>query len=224
MEKKILLIVFLMVGKVSFGQYYYQMYYDPNHYAAVTTNQLARMSAEQILTNQTKEIKENVEAINQNMLKVVATKNLIYNALVNVNEALKDGKEMIYIGQLINDIFDEAAGVSQLAKDNPHLTIFAEQSARNVKVQSIDLFNELSRFILKDGRDAMMNFNTRDELLRNITHRLQLLRAELYLMRNSMYWAKMNGIWRSLNPFQDWINEDRSIINSIIYKVKTLKQ
>lgn len=218
--------IFLLVfgiAKCSYGQYYYQMYYDPEHYAAVTANQLTRMTAETILTNQTEKIKDNIETINKNMLKVVATKDLIYRSLTEVNEALKDGREIKYIGTLITDIYDESKELLLLAKEAPQYSIFAERGAQNVKQQSIELFNEITRFVNKGGRDAMMNYNTRDELLRNITHRLQLLRAEIYLMRQAMYWAKMHGLWNSLNPFADWINQDRLVISDILYKAKTLK-
>jgi|SRR5690606_24072189 len=224
--KKLIILIAITFGwvKVSLSQYYYQMYYDPEHFASVSANQVTRMAAETILTNQTKKIKENIETINQNMLKVVATKELIYRSLTEVNEVLKDGKEIKYIGTLITDIAEEAMGVTQLAKDAPHLAIFAEESARNIRTQSLELFSEITRFINKGGTDAMMNYNTRDELLRNITHRLQLLRAEIYLMHQSMYWAKMNGIWNTLNPFSDWINEDRNIINGILLNVKLIQE
>lgn len=225
MKKKIFTVLLMLaLGKASFAQYYYQMFYDPDHYASVTTNQLARMAAELVLTNQTDRIRDNVEAINKNMLKVAAAKQLVYDALVQVNGILKDGLETKFIAKLMAEIIGEAAAVTALAKDSPHLAVFAEERARAVKIQSVELFNELARFITKGGADAMMDYGKRDELLRNITNRLQLLRAEIQLMHQAMYWAKILGLWNSLNPFSDWINQDRSIINGILTNIKLIQQ
>lgn len=204
------------------AQMYYQLYYDNKHYAAVTANNMYRMVHESIMTSQTENIKENLDKINQNVAKVVLVKNQIYNSLVNVNEALKDGKELIYITKLVREIADESSRLGQMAVGNPLFVAFAEKEARRVLTQSVNIFSDVNQYVLKSSKDLMMNYNTRDELLRSLTHRLKLLRAEIYWTGQIIYYAKLNGIWSSLNPFKNYINQDLSIIQDIIWKSKFL--
>lgn len=223
MDKRIYFFVLMILMSIrTQAQVYYQLYYDNKHFQAVTENQTFRMAQEAILIDRTDAIKENLNKINQNVAKVVLVKNQIYNSLVNVNEALKDGKELIYITRLVKEIAEESTELGRMAVGNPLFVAFAEKQARSVLTQSVNIFNEVNQYVLKGGNDLLMNYNTRDELLRSLTHRLKLLRAEIFITWQTIYYAKLNGIWSSLNPFRDYINQDLSIIQDIIWKAKFL--
>lgn len=217
--KYIIYLMFLIVlnGK-SHAQSYITMFYDQKHFEAVTGNHVTRTVHEIFMQNDTKYIENNLDKINQNIAKVVLVKNQIYNSLVNVNEALKDGREIIYIGRLITEIADETKKLTQIAVGNPLFVAFAEKQAKGIVTQSLNIYNDINNFVLKGSKDLLMNYNTRDELLKTLTHRLQLLRAEIYTTRQAIYWAKMNGLWHNLNPFNDWINQDKEVISDIIWK------
>lgn len=215
-------VLMLLFSTRSYSQLFYQLYYDQKHFQAVTENQAFRTASETLLTDNSEAIKDNLNKINQNIAKVVLVKNQIYNSLVNVNEALKDGKELLYITGLVKEIADESKELGKIAVGNPLFIAFAEQQARSVLTQSVDIFNEINQFVLKGGNDLLMNYNTRDELLRSLTHRLKLLRAEIFVTWQTIYYAKLNGLWSSLNPFKDYINQDLAIIQDIIWKAKSL--
>ncbi|WP_026715237.1 hypothetical protein [Flavobacterium daejeonense] len=214
--------LFLFFGWKCFSQQYLQPYYDEKHYKAVTENNVMRMTAEVALEKQTNKINENVNSINKNLAKVVATKNLIYNSLYEVNEVIKDGKEVKYIAQLLLDIKNEADGLFALTKDSPQYNVFAVSYGKRIYTTSLTLYEDVRTMVLTSNKDILMNYNSRDELLKKVVYKLQLLRAELYGARTSIYWAKMNGMWNSLNPFKSWINQDMYLINSIIINSKQL--
>lgn len=216
-------IVLLTISLQSKAQVYYQLYYDQKTYQAVTENQAVRMSSEYLHTSQTEDIKESLDRINKNVAKVVVVRNQIYNSLVNVNEALKDGKELAFIIKVVKEISEQCVELGKIASGNPLYVAFAEKQARNALTQSINIFNDINQMILREGNGLLMDYNTRDGLLRNLTQRLQLLRAEVYLASQSIYYAKLNGLWSSLSPFKGVINADMSIINDIIWKAKFLK-
>jgi hypothetical protein len=220
MKKLKLCVCFVFLSMNVFSQSYVTLYYDTKHYQAVTENQLMRMSSEAILENQSKKIEDNIDKINRNYAKLVVVKHLIYNSLYEINEIIKDGREVKYIGNLILDIKNEADLLTKYSKDNPKYTIFATNYGVQLYTTSLSLFNNVKTLVLTKNKDLLMNYNTRDELLREVVVKLQFLRAELYGARQAMYWTKINGIWNSLNPFKDIINQDKSIINSIIIKSK----
>jgi hypothetical protein len=197
-------------------------YVDYNHFTSFMINQNARMAAEGILISQTDSIKENVDQINTNLLQLVAARTVIYNSFAEVNELFKDGRVMNYMTGLVADILSEASQISKMAAEDPEIVIFASESVKSIKTQALELYEEISTFVNAGGTQAMMNNGTRDELLRKITQRLQLLRGSLFALRNNLYWKRMYGLWNSLNPFSSWVNQDRRIIDQIIREAKAL--
>jgi hypothetical protein len=129
---------------------------------------------------------------------------------------------MSYMTGLVSDILSEASQISKMAAEDPEIVIFASESVNSIKIQALELYEEISTFINAGGTQAMMNNGTRDELLRKIAQRLQLLRGSLFALRNNLYWKRMYGLWNSLNPFSSWVNQDRRIIDQIIREAKAL--
>jgi len=220
--KRITLVLALVLIVLAGRSQVVTFYVDMNHYLIVTLNQLTRMVAEKTLSNQTEEILENTKAENSSMTQLLLAKELVSKTLTEVNQAVKDGLQVKYIAQLIADILDETIRIEQLARDDPTLLLFANQAIARVKLQALELYGEVNSFILKGGVDALMNYNTRDQLLRTVTTRLQLLRGTLFGLQRSLYWTKLNGSWRTLNPFSQWVNKDRIIINRILINAKSL--
>lgn len=216
MKTHVFIIFLLLSAFKSNAQVYYQMYYDQEHFVAVTANHAIRMSAEGILTNQTDKIKENINDINTNVVKFVLVKDMVYRYLTEVNEALKDGKQMKYIVYLINDIIKESQAVVDEVSDAPQYAVFALNSVESLRYQSLAIFSEISRLINKGGVEAMMDNSTRDEIITDICVRLRIMRGALFGIQNSIKWAKLRGFWTSLNPFRVWVNQDKFIINDII--------
>lgn len=220
MKTLIPFIAFMFIGLKAGAQVFYM---DPKTFTAVTENQFMRLSYESMHISNTANIKEKMDNINTNVAKIVLIRNQIYNSLVNVNEALKSGKEMKFIIKIVKEISDECVELGKMAIGNPLYVAFAENCARNAMTQSISIFNDINQMILKEGGGLLMDYNSRDFLLRNLTRRLQLLRAEIYMANQTIYYAKLNGFWNTLNPFKDIINSDRMIIKEIINRSKLLK-
>lgn len=220
MKTLIPFIAFMFIGLKAGAQVFYM---DPKTFTAVTENHFMRLSYESMHISNTANIKEKMDNINTNVAKIVLIRNQIYNSLVNVNEALKSGKEMKFIIKIVKEISDECVELGKMAIGNPLYVAFAENCARNAMTQSISIFNDINQMVLKEGGGLLMDYNSRDFLLRNLTRRLQLLRAEIYMANQTIYYAKLNGFWNTLNPFKDIINSDRMIIKEIINRSKLLK-
>jgi len=200
-----------------------QFYHNPKLLAAMTENQGIRSGAELALNEQAKAIRNSTIAINANMAVVWATKDLIYRSLTDVDEVLKDGREIGHIGGLLSDMFAEAREMTLLADKVPRYAPLIRSGAQKATKQAVDLFNEIARFVNKGGQEAMMDHNTRDELLRDIGHRLQLMLADMAIMRQSVQWAGAHERWNSLGPFAEWANRDRQIMDDILRKAEQIR-
>ena len=94
--------------------------------------------------------------------------------------------------------------------------LFAEQGARDFETRAVTLAADVSAFVLKGGKNNLMDSGERGKLLNHIAQEMRILRGIAYGMNRAMYWAKMNGILRSLNPWATWQNEDVRIANDVI--------
>src|SRR5690606_37755075 len=199
------------------------IYYIKKH-AIVDKNHALRSAAEITHNSYLNTIKDRLDDINLNVSSVVMVQDMIHRALTEVDGALRTGLTVRQIGRISADIIRECNGMVQTAKNAPHLLLFAEDVARQMKSRGVNLASEVSDFVLREGQNVLMDYEKRDALLRRIVLELRLMRALAYSMHRSMYWAKFNGIFRTLNPYGQFINQDKRLVDDIIYKINTLKQ
>lgn len=201
-----------------------QIVSDPGHTLKVVINNGYRVVAERKLENETQTIKSNTNKIRDNVAKLLATKALIYKSLTEVNEVIKDGREAKYIGTLVTDIFELSTSITGTVFTDPELALVSNKAVSDMKIQAMELYGEIAGFIAREGRDAMMDVAKRDELLRSVTLRLQIIRGVLYGLERNLYWAGVFGTWNSINPFASYISYDKLLIDDIMFNLKTIKE
>src|ERR1700678_4406430 len=95
-----LLLPFAFYLSPSFGQ---EVVFDPQHFAAVMENGAARNSAEVAHNKYLSKIDDNLNSIGINVSTVVLAQTIIYNALSDVNSALKDGIAVKNMSVMVDD-------------------------------------------------------------------------------------------------------------------------
>lgn len=201
-----------------------RLVFDRGHFAIVNENGAIRLAAENTYSNYQNTINNRLSDININLGAVVMVQSLILSSLREVDQGLKSAIAVRQIGTLVAEITSESNGMLAMARSDPILLLFAEDVARQVKNRGIGLFSEVSSFVLKEGENVLMDFEKRDALLKKIALELRVIRALVFSMKKSMYWAKMRGVLHSLNPYQDFINQDLRTADNILFKSKLLKQ
>jgi hypothetical protein len=148
----------------------------------------------------------------------------IYRGLSEVSGVMRSLLSVKDIYEISQDIVVDVNKAINIASNDPVLLLFAEGGAREFKTRSINLATEVSSFVLKDGREALMDSGERAKLLNRIVTELTILRGVAYGMYRTMYWAKQRGVLNSLNPYSGYINIDKRIADDIIRNAKILKQ
>jgi len=198
--------------------------FDPQVFASVVQNSAVRSSAgtthQQYLGN----INNNLNDMNANVSTVVLAQNTIYNALSNVNSAIKDGLEVKYMATIVSDIINYTEQCTALAKDQPYLLLAANRLSSEMRSHATLLANDVSAFITKEGDNVLMDYNARDQLLRKVTQQMQVLDGLACSAWRAMYWAKERGIIATLNPFAAYIYRDKMFVSQIISNAKYLRQ
>jgi len=224
MNRTIFLTAYLLLfSALCHAQSYVTIIYDRKHLAIVGQNAAARSAAEITHGSYLGTIRDRLEDINLNVSSVVMVQDMIHRALTEVDQALRSGLTVRQIGQIGTEIVHECNLMLQTARDEPYLLLFAEDVARQMKNRGVNLATEVSEFVLKEGKNVLMDYEKRDALLRKIVLELRVMRALAYSMHRSMYYAKLRGILRSVNPYSEFIDRDRRMVDDIIYKVKILK-
>ncbi|WP_207423778.1 hypothetical protein [Desertivirga brevis] len=196
--------------------------YDPGHFQIVNENGVSRFSAEITHNNYLRSVNRNLDDINLNMTAVILVQNMIRNSLTQIDQALRSGLAVRQLTMIGQEILAECEQMIQVARSSPHLLLFAEEAARQLKLRAVRLAAEVAEFIQKEGDQVMMDYHKRDELLRKIILEMKVIRALCFSIHRSVYWAAARGFIRSVNPFQHFINQDRRLAEEIIRNYKRL--
>ena len=223
MKKQLLIGLFLFITG-SLKTYAQTIIFDAQHFAIVNENGLTREAAENTHQNSLSKIKQDLDNINLNVSSVVLVQDMIHQSLATVDGTLKDGLAIKQVAEIIGDITTQCSQITNLAKADPLLLLFAQQNAEQMKTRGINLVSEVSSFILKEGDNVLMDYEKRDFLLRKVILDLQVMRALSYSIYKTMYFAKLNGVIKSADPFQGFINQDTHLADQLLLQYQLLKQ
>ena len=214
-------LIFILFHLSVFAQ---EVVYDPQHCATAIENATVRSSAERTHNNYLKNIKNKLSNINVNMGTLVLAQTIIFNALSDVNSALKDGIAVKNMSYTLRDMLRNISQAMSLAQEQPYLLLFVNNTGNEMLTRAISLFSDVSAFILSEGGDVLADYNSRDQMLRRVIQQLNILDGMAYGAWRAMYWAKERGLLASLNPYAGWISKDINYANQIILNAKYLRQ
>jgi hypothetical protein len=162
--------------------------------------------------------------IQLNLTGVILTEQLIYAALTQVENGLKSAYALRQIGELSLEIITESKEVLDAARSSPALLLFAQTNCQQLEGRGLKLAQEVSAVVMREGENLLMDYASRDELLKKISLELKTIRALLYSIKKCMYWAKVNGMLQTANPFKSFINTDKRMVENLLLNYKTLKR
>jgi hypothetical protein len=219
--KSMIILPMLFFLRATFGQV---LYIDP-----VTSG--AMLAHSSVINSQLSTTNNNLTAIQRGQLAVsgqlVIVNNLqakIYNGLTEVAGVVSSLGTIKEIADIGVDITGNIQKAVSIARTNPALLLFAEEGAREFKARAASLSLEVSAFVLKGGKDNLMDSGERAKMLNHIAEQLRILRGVAYGMERAMFWAKTKGLWASLNPWEGWHNMDVQIAGEVISQAKYLKK
>jgi hypothetical protein len=222
-KQSLFTIVFLLLICAIQPVFSQRLVFDRRHFTAVNENGAMRLNAENTHNNYLSTIKQRLDDINLNVSSVVLVQSIIHGALIEVNQVLKTGIMARQVARLVMEIVSESNSMLEQVRSDPHLLLFAEDVARQLKNRGLNLATEVSGFVLREGENVLMDFDKRDLLLKKVILELQVMRTLVYSMGRSMYWAKQAGLLRSLNPYQGFINQDRRMVEGLLFNLKRLE-
>lgn len=164
------------------------------------------------------------EAANQTMLArlkdTYRTLQRRYNTLGTAIDAATIGLQAT---PMVNRIIRNQRQLVELAQKNPALIALAYQTETAFVGKAQSLVNYLVGLSAAIGDVNQMRMADRKVLFDFILSELSVIDDLARNLASSMQYVNLNGLIRTLNPFQDYIDMDRSLINDIIHNAKYLK-
>ena len=215
----LLILISVMLPNVSFGQYF-DWSTDVYQLKAELVNQAALTAADRNTIKRLETIREYKEKALENLTIVQTVQARVYFGLTQINSALKNGKMVKDCFAILEDIVKYQKQVTEYAKDDPVLLLFAEKSEADFKKKSIDLVFYIGDFVTKYDKDVLMDTGKRDELVSHMQRELRILRALSYSAKNQMYYASFGSKLEKLNPWQSYVNQDKRLVKEILANTK----
>ena len=198
--------------------------FDRRHLQIVNENAISRSIAEQEYQRSLNQIQENTRGIAENMSALALAETVWFKSLGEVDQAMENSIQVKQILRLLSSVQGEGAQVLAVAKDDPSLLLFAEQYVRQAREKGVALVNQLSSFVLQEGNDILINYNVRDKLLTEILKSLREVYGQLLAINQSMYWTKIHGKLKILNPYQNYVNQDATLVERVLSGKTILKR
>lgn len=197
--------------------------FDKTNFALINSNFAVRLAAEKTAQNRANELKGNLDKVNENYTKLIVAKNVVSDALGNVNSALKNSLAVREMGNIIVDIYSNSRYLLEIGAKYPLYSHIAKVHMENAILQALALEKDISNIALKGKEhNILMNYHYRDVIIRDVYIRLKLINSGLLMASQSIEQAAKLGFLKGATPFGDWINSDVRIANEIINRAKNL--
>ncbi|NHA03264.1 hypothetical protein G7092_05645 [Mucilaginibacter sp. HC2] len=130
----------------------------------------------------------------------------------------------IYATPMVSRIISNQAQIVQLVQKNPALIAIGYQSALQFTSQARSLVAYVTGLSLSTGDVNQMKASDRKMLFDYVISELSYIQDLSGNMLNMMQYSSLASLLRAANPFQNFIDADKSIGQDIIQNAKYLKR
>ena len=206
------LVSLLLCSKISKAQ---SLYVDPTTTGAlmIYSDQLRK---EQKKTKDTiKGLKRVQAAVGLAMEEVGRVQKKVLKGLNEVSGIISNAYKVKEIGDNILWARKNLSRISEIAKRHPQYSVFAVGTAKKAQERIVKTSLELTN-VLTGGELNLMTAGDRQKVLEMINNAIMMLRVDLMSILMKLEQVERIGFWKSINPFQGYINTDRSIVQNIL--------
>ena len=156
-----------------------------------------------------------------NWSTIEAVQQKIYSNLTNVDDGIKESRQLYYIAQKVPKIFDNIFEAGKIAVGKPYLVVYWNGTGQLLIDKILSLQNFVSTFIMSHHNDSLLiDQTTRDQLLWTTYNMINTI---YNISSNMVYMFRQYTLQMAINkavPYQWYINFDKSITQQILNKAK----
>lgn len=213
---KLIIFCFLFCSVSSFAQ---NTYIDVTTTLALATyaNNL-RNQQEKTVAQQTK-LQEAQTWVGSQMVVANNIQNKVLKGLSTVSSVLSNGIQMKKILERIQRCYKYTSEVLNIVSQHPQYSVFGVKSSEKVYSSALDIVSEYSD-ALASGETNLATAGDRAKLLQNTLQKTMILEMWILDVKLRLERAIRLGFWKSANPFQGYVDTDKSIVDNIMRQYK----
>jgi hypothetical protein len=209
------LVIFSIKGKPQ------SIVYHKDLMQRVAENTVDKQSWLLLYNNSLDTVQSDRKKVLANWSTIEAVQQKIYNNLTNVDDGIKESKQLYYIAQKVPKIFDNILEASKIAIGKPYLVAYWNGTGQLLIDKILSLQNFVSTFIMSHHNDSLLiDQTTRDQLLWTTYNMINTI---YNISSNMVYTFRQYTLQMAINkvvPYQWYINFDKSITQQILNKAK----
>lgn len=167
-------------------------------------------------------VKSHRNKVLENWSTIEAIQQKIYNNLTNVDDGIKQSRQLYYIALKVPKIFENVLEAGKIAIGKPYLVVYWNGTGQLLIDKVLSLQNFVSTFIMSHNNDSLLiDQTTRDQFLWTTYNKINTI---YNISTNMVYMFRQYTLQMAINkvvPYQWYINLDKSISQEIINGVKT---
>ncbi len=221
MKTKILVYFFfcIVIGNCSlFAQ---QIYVDPATTAALAGYAAILKNGQKETANQQSKLKKAQVFVGGRLELVHRVQKKLYKGLREVSGTLQNSIQVKQIYEEIKDCYYYSKKIKDLVSHKPQYAVFGVKASERTYEQLLKISTELSS-LLTSSDTNLATAGDRYKILYKIEGEVQQLKLWLISISLTLERAVRIGFLKSLNPFQGYVDTDKDIIESVMWKWKTL--
>jgi hypothetical protein len=156
-----------------------------------------------------------------NWSTIEAVQQKIYKNLTNVDDGIKQSRQLYYIAQKVPKIFNNIIQASEIAVGKPYLVVYWNGTGQLLIDKILSLQNFVSTFIMSHDNDSLLiDQTTRDQLLWTTYNMINTI---YNISNNMVYQFRQYSLQMAINkvvPYKWYINFDKSITQQILNNAK----
>ena len=209
------LVIFSIKGKSQ------SIVYHQDLMQRIAENTADKQSWLMLYNNSLDSVKSDRKKVLSNWSTIEAVQQKIYSSLTNVDDGIKESKQLYYIAKKVPKIFDNIVKAGKIALGIPWLVVYWNGTGQLLTAKILSLQNFLSIFIMSHHNDSLLiDQTTRDQLLWTTYGMINTIYT---ISANMVYMFRQYTLQMAINkvvPYGWYINLDKSITQQILRNAK----
>ena len=211
----IALIIFSLKGKSQ------NIVYHQDLMQRVAENTADKQSWLLLYNNSLDTVQSHRKKVLANWSTIEAVQQKIYKNLTNVDDGIKQSRQLYYIAQKVPKIFENILEASKIAIGKPYLVVYWNGTGQLLMDKILSLQDFVTTFIMSHDNDSLLiDQATRDQLLWTVYGQVNTI---YNISNNMVYQFRQYSLQMAINkvvPYQWYINLDKGITQQILNNAK----
>lgn len=214
--KKFSICLFLAIAGCYCAQ---NTYIDPTVTAAMILYSENLKSRQNKTIDEQSKLQQAQTLVASQMAVANSIQNKLLKGLQEVSGTLRNGIQVVNIYNEINHCIQYSGDIVELTQNKPQYAVFGAQASQKTYQQAVKLTTDVSD-LLQSGELNLATAGDRYRLLFSVSQNVIMLKIWLLSTKLNIERAIRLGWWQSVNPFQGYMNTDKSIVENIMWTYK----